>query len=247
MKLNHTLTIALLLSTSVASLSAENATKAPSAMIDFATLINEMCAIIPENASRKGSGTQEDVANILNGALVEETYAFLNAAYQADALRPLIEHTHDYIQKKVELTAETLTKDWTQYLFEGLITQTVGYLALQREFTQHENVILRFTAPWCPPCQFFAPVLERCAKVYASNVRIINIDITQHKILGIVTDSIPLLVFFKNGQEVFRQTGLNLEPVTKKYIDPNSAECKKEALDFLEDDLNKAVQKYLLS
>ncbi len=247
MKFNTTLTLVLLLGSSIALNAMENNIQTPSALIDFTTLINEMCMIIPENANRKGSATQEEFSTMLNSALVDETYAFLNAAYQSDAIRPLIECVHDDLQKKVDFNAQTMSKEWTDFFFDSIIRQTVGYLALEHEFATHENVIVRFTASWCPPCQFFQPVLERTATVYASKVRIINVDITQHKILGMPVENIPLLVFFKNGKEVFRQTGLNIEGVTKKYADVNSPECKRAVLASLEEDLNKSIQDYLLS
>lgn len=218
-----------------------------SAIINFQTLINEMCAIIPADANQDKTGTRASLIDVLKSAVDNEAYNFFNKAYQVDALHDLIEDTKDDIEKNIEQTASHCAEQYTTSLMDGLIRQSVGYLAFQREIATHENVVLQFTAPWCPPCQFFAPVLEQCAQDYAANVRIIKVDITQNTIMGIKIDSIPTFIFFKHGKEVYRQTGLNIEAVTKKHTNPNSDACKIETLQFLEEDFRLCIEHHLLS
>lgn len=218
-----------------------------SAIINFQTLIDEMCAIIPADANQDKAGTRASLMDVLKTAVDDEAYNFFNKAYQVDALHDLIEDTKADIEKNIEQTAHYSAQQYTNALMDSLIRQSVGYLTFKRELATHENVILQFTAPWCPPCQFFAPALERCAQDYAANVRIIKVDITQHTIMGIKIENIPTFIFFKHGKEVYRQTGLNVEAVTRKHTDPNSDACKIETLQFLEEDLRLCIEHHLLS
>lgn len=69
--------------------------------------------------------------------------------------------------------------------------------------------VIDFTASWCIPCESFAPVLEEANHLWEGG-QIYKADIDQDmptvsKQLGI--SSVPTLVFYKGGKEVFRTTG----------------------------------------
>jgi thioredoxin 1 len=219
-----------------------------SSIIPFKELVDEIGILICHDSERSSlHNNHAEIQNILRIALDDEMCTFFENASQIDDFRDLIEDNKTDIQSAVVELTDTTAERYTQSLFDTIIKRSIGYLALQRVLNNHENVILQLTAPWCPPCQFFQPALEQCAKDYASNILFINVDITQHAIMGIDIESIPTYIFFKEGKEVYRQTGLNIEAVTKKYSDPNCNECKEETLKFLKDDIRLCIECHLLS
>jgi thioredoxin len=71
-------------------------------------------------------------------------------------------------------------------------------------------VIFYFWATWCTPCKIMSPALEKTRRNFSDEVDFIKVDadksseLTQH--LGIF--SIPTLVGYANGQEIFRRSGV---------------------------------------
>lgn len=215
-----------------------------SAVIPFKTLVDEVQAIIPRDTRRSISENRTELEEFINNVTEETAYIFFNKASQADVLQALIEQKKAEIEHTIADFTHTTATSYATSLFDYIENQTIGYVALQRAFARHEYVILHFTAPWCPPCQFFEPVLERSAQEYAPHIRIIKVDITQHSIMGIKIESIPTFIFFNKGQEVYRQTGLDIEAIAKKYPDPSSSECKAEMLAFLEKEFRRNIKQY---
>ena len=72
-----------------------------------------------------------------------------------------------------------------------------------------EPVLVDFWAPWCGPCRLVAPVVDELAGEYAGRLRAVKVtvDDSQEVAGKYGIQSIPSLVFFKNGQEVKRVIG----------------------------------------
>jgi thioredoxin 1 len=70
-------------------------------------------------------------------------------------------------------------------------------------------VVVDFWAPWCGPCRMMAPVMEEAAGQYQGKFKFckINVDENPQMAARYKAMSIPLLIFFKNGQAVDKSLG----------------------------------------
>ncbi len=70
-------------------------------------------------------------------------------------------------------------------------------------------VVVDFWAPWCGPCRMMAPVMEAAAIRYQGKFKFckINTDENPETASRYHAMSIPMLLVFKNGQEIDRNVG----------------------------------------
>lgn len=70
-------------------------------------------------------------------------------------------------------------------------------------------VLVDFFAQWCPPCQALMPIINEIQEEN-ENVKIAKVDIDSNPDIAQEYEigSIPTLIFFKQGKEVFRNTGV---------------------------------------
>ena len=70
-------------------------------------------------------------------------------------------------------------------------------------------VIVDFWAPWCGPCKMIGPMLEDAAKKYAGQLIVakINIDDDSEVAEGLGIQSIPTLLYVRDGEIVDRTVG----------------------------------------
>jgi thioredoxin 1 len=82
-------------------------------------------------------------------------------------------------------------------------------------------VVVDFWAPWCGPCRMIAPIMEKLSGQYAGKMKFykINVDENPQSAAQYQAMSIPLLVFFKNGQEADRNVGALPEPALRSKIE----------------------------
>lgn len=71
-------------------------------------------------------------------------------------------------------------------------------------------VLVDFYAEWCGPCQMMKPRLLDVAERIGEEAKVITIDVDKEKELAerFHIQSVPTLIIFKNGKQLWRQSGV---------------------------------------
>lgn len=74
-------------------------------------------------------------------------------------------------------------------------------------------VVKRYTAAWCGPCQQLAPVFSELQNEMTNErdqviFQTIDVDTNKEETIASNVTSIPTVIFEKNGQQVYRFSGV---------------------------------------
>ena len=85
---------------------------------------------------------------------------------------------------------------------------------LKSQVSTHQFILLDFHATWCEPCKWVDPILVDVEKHFAGKIVLKKIDIDEHSDTASALHilSVPTIILFKNGIEVWRIRGFDTLP-----------------------------------
>ncbi len=93
----------------------------------------------------------------------------------------------------------------------------------QQLIAKNKLVLVDFHATWCSPCKQMAPDIEKLKTNYKDKALVEKVEVQANKALqsSYNVTSIPELILFKNGKEIWRHTGIASYEELAKVLDTN--------------------------
>jgi thioredoxin 1 len=80
----------------------------------------------------------------------------------------------------------------------------------QELLQSNKPILVDFSAEWCGPCKQLAPILKQVASEIGDKATIIKVDVdkNQQAAAHFHIQSVPTLILFKSGKQLWRQSGV---------------------------------------
>ncbi len=94
----------------------------------------------------------------------------------------------------------------------------------QEIINSNKPVLVDFAAEWCGPCKMMKPILRDLKNQMGDEIMIITVDVDKNQAAAAQYEirSVPTLMIFKNGQSVWRQSGVlqagQLKSILQQYL-----------------------------
>lgn len=71
-------------------------------------------------------------------------------------------------------------------------------------------VLVDFYATWCGPCKAMSPIIDDVAKQVQGKARVLKIDVDKNPAAAASyqVKGVPTLILFKNGKQLWKQSGV---------------------------------------
>lgn len=89
---------------------------------------------------------------------------------------------------------------------------------------QDKPVLIDFFAEWCGPCKTMSPILKQVKDNLGNNISVIKVDVDKNQSLAsrYQVRGVPTLMLFKNGKQLWRQSGVLSSDEIIKIINKNT-------------------------
>ena len=91
----------------------------------------------------------------------------------------------------------------------------------------NKPVLVDFHATWCGPCKMMSPILKEVKDNVGDAVSVIKVDVDKNPQAAAMyqVQGVPTLILFKNGEPVWRQSGVvpkaNLINIIEQFTSKN--------------------------
>ncbi|MDK2860320.1 MAG: thioredoxin 1 [Sphaerochaeta sp.] len=81
-------------------------------------------------------------------------------------------------------------------------------------------VVVDFWAPWCGPCRMQGPILDQLDKELDGKMKVVKVNVDEEGELAMTfgVQSIPTLLFYKDGKVVDKAIGVRDATAVKKAL-----------------------------